>query len=84
MPWQEIGVIPYYPLAAGFLSGKYRSAADLGKSRRGASDTVKKHLNERGLSVLKALDAAARSTTRATPPWPLPDCSTASRSPRRL
>jgi aryl-alcohol dehydrogenase-like predicted oxidoreductase len=36
---QGIGVIPYYPLAAGFLSGKYRSPADLSKSRRGASDT---------------------------------------------
>jgi aryl-alcohol dehydrogenase-like predicted oxidoreductase len=51
---------PYYPLAAGFLSGKYRSPADLSKSRRGASDTVKRYLDDRGLSVLKALDAAAR------------------------
>lgn len=52
-----IGVIPYYALASGFLSGKYRSEADLaGKARgRGAG----KYLNERGLPVLKALDEVA-------------------------
>jgi aryl-alcohol dehydrogenase-like predicted oxidoreductase len=55
---EGIGVIPYWPLAAGFLSGKYRSEADLGKSPRGAG--VKKYLNEKGLGVLKALDAAAK------------------------
>jgi aryl-alcohol dehydrogenase-like predicted oxidoreductase len=54
---EGIGVIPYWPLAAGFLSGKYRSEADLGKSPRGAG--VKKYLNDKGLGVLKALDAAA-------------------------
>jgi aryl-alcohol dehydrogenase-like predicted oxidoreductase len=54
---QRIGVIPYWPLAAGFLSGKYRSEADLGKSPRGAG--VKKYLNDKGLAVLKALDSAA-------------------------
>jgi aryl-alcohol dehydrogenase-like predicted oxidoreductase len=55
---EGIGVIPYWPLAAGFLSGKYRSEADLGKSPRGGG--VKKYLNDKGLGVLKALDAAAK------------------------
>ena len=54
---EGIGVIPYWPLAAGFLSGKYRSEADLGKSPRGAG--MKKYLTDKGLGVLKALDAAA-------------------------
>jgi aryl-alcohol dehydrogenase-like predicted oxidoreductase len=57
---QEIGVIPYYPLAAGFLTGKYRSEGDFGKSLRGASQTVRKYMDDRGGGVLKALDAAAR------------------------
>jgi aryl-alcohol dehydrogenase-like predicted oxidoreductase len=63
---EGIGVIPYWPLAAGFLSGKYRSEADLGKSPRGAG--VKKYLNDKGLAVLKALDAAAKkhSTSNVT------------------
>lgn len=52
-----LGVIPYYALAAGFLSGKYRSEADLGQSPRGGG--VKKYLNEKGHRVLAALDAAA-------------------------
>ena len=55
---EGIGVIPYYSLASGFLSGKYRTDADLGKSKRGAG--VKKYLNDKGLAVLKALDAAAK------------------------
>jgi len=55
---EGLGVIPYWPLAAGFLSGKYRSEADLGKSPRGAG--VKKYLNDKGLGVLNALDAAAK------------------------
>jgi aryl-alcohol dehydrogenase-like predicted oxidoreductase len=54
---ENVGVIPYYSLAAGFLTGKYRSEADLGQSARGAS--VKKYLNERGLGVLQALDEVA-------------------------
>lgn len=54
---ENISVISYYGLASGFLSGKYRSEADLGKSPRGGG--VKKHLNERGFAVLRALDAAA-------------------------
>src|SRR6202011_2751104 len=53
----RIGVIPYYSLASGFLTGKYRSEADLAKSARGAG--VKKYLNARGFRVLKALDEVA-------------------------
>jgi aryl-alcohol dehydrogenase-like predicted oxidoreductase len=54
---ENLGVIPYYSLAAGFLSGKYRSEADLAKSARGG--TVKKYLNERGLRILDVLDRVA-------------------------
>jgi len=50
----NVGVINYYALASGFLTGKYRSEADLQKSPRGAG--VKKYLNERGFRILKALD----------------------------
>lgn len=49
-----IGVISYYGLAKGFLSGKYRSKADLGKSTRGSG--VASYLNERGMRILAALD----------------------------
>jgi aryl-alcohol dehydrogenase-like predicted oxidoreductase len=55
---EGIGVIPYYSLASGFLSGKYRSEADLGKSKRGGG--LKKYLNDKGFAILKALDAAAK------------------------
>jgi aryl-alcohol dehydrogenase-like predicted oxidoreductase len=51
---ENLGVIPYYSLASGFLTGKYRSEADLSKSPRGQG--VKKYLNERGLRILQALD----------------------------
>ena len=62
---ENIGVISYYALASGFLSGKYRSEADLAKSAaRGGA--VKKYLNPRGLQVLAALDAVA-ATHGATP-----------------
>lgn len=55
---ENIGVISYYALASGFLSGKYRSSADLAKSSaRGGA--VKRFLNPRGLQVLTALDAVA-------------------------
>jgi len=49
-----IGAISYYGLARGFLSGKYRSKADLGKSTRGSA--VAPYLNERGMRILAALD----------------------------
>lgn len=62
---EHIGVISYYALASGFLSGKYRSAADLSKSTaRGGA--VKKFLNPHGLQVLAALDAVA-AAHQATP-----------------
>lgn len=54
---EGIGVITYFSLAKGFLSGKYRSEADLGKSARGGG--VKDYLNERGLRILAALDAVS-------------------------
>jgi len=53
-----LGVIPYYSLASGFLSGKYRSEGDLAKSQRGT--TVKKYLNARGFRILDALDQVAK------------------------
>ena len=53
----EVSVIPYYGLASGFLTGKYRSEADLAKSPRGRG--VKKYLGERGEAILTALDATA-------------------------
>ena len=59
-----VGVINFYALASGFLTGKYRSAADLKKSVRGAG--VGKYLNERGLAILAALDSVA-GTIGATP-----------------
>jgi aryl-alcohol dehydrogenase-like predicted oxidoreductase len=49
-----LGVISYFSLASGFLSGKYRAEGDLTKRARG--EMVKKYLNDRGLSILKALD----------------------------
>jgi aryl-alcohol dehydrogenase-like predicted oxidoreductase len=52
-----LGVIPYYSLASGFLTGKYRSEADLAQSARGQG--VKKYLNDRGLRILAALDEVA-------------------------
>jgi len=54
---QEIGVITYYSLAKGFLSGKYRGEADLGQSPRGGG--VKAYLNARGFRILAALDEVA-------------------------
>jgi len=52
-----IGVITYFSLASGFLTGKYRSEADLNKSQRGGG--VKKYLTDRGFQILKALDKVA-------------------------
>jgi aryl-alcohol dehydrogenase-like predicted oxidoreductase len=50
----ELGVVTYYSLASGFLSGKYRSEADLGKSVRGPG--IAKYFNSRGAKILAALD----------------------------
>jgi aryl-alcohol dehydrogenase-like predicted oxidoreductase len=51
---ENVGVIPYYALASGFLTGKYRSEKDLEGKARG--QRVKTMLNERGFRILKALD----------------------------
>jgi aryl-alcohol dehydrogenase-like predicted oxidoreductase len=61
---EDIGVINYYGLASGFLTGKYRSEADLAKSLRGRG--VKDCLNPRGFAILDALDAVAAAHA-ATP-----------------
>ncbi|QIL71493.1 aldo/keto reductase [Diaphorobacter sp. HDW4B] len=53
-----VGVINFYALAAGFLTGKYRTAADVNKSARGPK-TVGLYLNDRGLRIVNALDAVA-------------------------
>ncbi len=55
---EEVSGIHYYGLASGFLTGKYRSADDAGKSPRGGG-VVGKYLNERGLRILAALDQVA-------------------------
>ena len=55
----QVGVISFYALAAGFLTGKYRNTADAVKSARGAN-VVKKYVNPRGLKILQALDTVAR------------------------
>ena len=52
-----VGVIPYFSLASGFLTGKYRSEKDLANRSRG--EFVKKYLNERGFRILDALDQVA-------------------------
>ena len=60
---RNLGVLPYFGLASGFLTGKYRSKADLSQSVRG--DRMPKYLNARGFAVLAALDEVA-AQTRAT------------------
>ena len=59
-----LGVLPYFGLASGFLTGKYRSEADFGKSVRGSG--MARYLDGKGLSVLAALDEVA-AETKATP-----------------
>ena len=54
----HVGVITYFSLAAGFLTGKYRSEADYGKSPRGAR-SMPKYMNPRGMRILDSLDAVA-------------------------
>lgn len=54
---EDIGVITYFSLAKGFLSGKYRSEADLGQSERG--EDVGSYLNARGMRILATLDAVS-------------------------
>src|SRR4029077_19582066 len=61
---EKLGVIPYYSLASGFLTGKYRSQSDLSTSPR--RQAVKKYLNDRGFRILQALDQVA-GKHQATP-----------------
>ena len=63
---EQISAIPYYGLAAGFLTGKYRTAADLQKSARGGG-IGSKYLNDKGLKLLAALDAVVARHSGATP-----------------
>ncbi|MGH8777757.1 aldo/keto reductase [Paraburkholderia sp.] len=63
---EHLGVVPYYSLASGFLSGKYRSRSDLANRVRGSR--VERYLDDRGLRILAALDqvAATHDTSPAT------------------
>jgi aryl-alcohol dehydrogenase-like predicted oxidoreductase len=61
---EDIGIIPYFSLAAGFLTGKYRSAEDFDKSPRGAR--MEKYMNNKGMRILAALDEVS-SAQEATP-----------------
>jgi len=56
---EGLGVITYYSLASGFLTGKYRSSADLGQSPRGSR--IEAYLNDRGMRILAALDEVAEA-----------------------
>ncbi|HEX3849125.1 MAG TPA: aldo/keto reductase [Steroidobacteraceae bacterium] len=56
---EGLGVVTYFSLASGFLSGKYRSKADLAKSPRGQG--IEKYLDDRGMRILGALDRVARA-----------------------
>ena len=56
----DVGVISYFSLASGFLTGKYRSEKDLAQGPRG--QMVKKYLNDKGLRILNALDRVAKET----------------------
>ena len=57
---ENIGVLPYYGLASGFLTGKYRNEADLGQSVRGAG--MRKLLDGKGKAVLDAMDIVVDQT----------------------
>lgn len=57
---EEVGALPYYGLASGYLTGKYRSEADYGQSVRG--DRMAKYVEGRGPRVLAALDEIAAET----------------------
>ena len=60
---EEIGVITYYSLASGFLSGKYRSASDTEGRARGGG--IKKYLDAKGMAILAALDKVGAETGAA-------------------
>ena len=56
---EEIGVISYYSLASGFLSGKYRRTEDAARSSARGQTVIKRYLNPRGVRILSALDDIA-------------------------
>lgn len=60
---QQLAVMPRFALAGGFLTGKYRSKADLGSNERGAE--AASYLNKRGLRILAVLDAVVAELTAA-------------------
>ncbi|MBC7370876.1 MAG: aldo/keto reductase, partial [Bdellovibrionaceae bacterium] len=60
----QLGVTPYFALASGFLTGKYRSEKDFSKSSRG--NGAQKYMDERGMKILNALDRVAKEH-RSTP-----------------
>jgi aryl-alcohol dehydrogenase-like predicted oxidoreductase len=60
---EGMGCVPYYGLASGFLTGKYRSQADLGKSPRGKG--AAKYLDDKGRRILAAMDAVSDRTGAA-------------------
>ncbi len=59
---RDLGVLPYFGLAAGFVTGKYRSPDDFGKSVRGRQ--MGRYFTDRGYNVLGGLDAVADETDR--------------------
>ncbi|WP_050421948.1 aldo/keto reductase [Bradyrhizobium tropiciagri] len=61
----DVGVITFFSLAAGFLTGKYRSESDFAKSPRGTR-SIPKYMNPRGMRILASLDEVA-AETRAEP-----------------
>jgi aryl-alcohol dehydrogenase-like predicted oxidoreductase len=61
---EGIGVINYFPLASGFLTGKYRSERDI--EQRPRARMLKTYVNERGFKILNALDEVAKKYN-ATP-----------------
>lgn len=56
---KQLGILPYFPLAKGFLTGKYRSNEDLNKSPRGKS--IERYLDDRGMRIIDALDTISRA-----------------------
>lgn len=67
---REIGVVTYYSLASGFLTGKYRQQSDLAQSQRGSR--IGKYLNPRGLRIIDTLDEVAEQMALNLPKslWP--------------
>ena len=59
----NLGVVPYFSLASGFLTGKYKTKADAAGKNRGSR--VEKYFDERGMKILKALDEVAAETGAA-------------------